>query len=401
MTTPMRVGRTMIRGTSLAGVVIVIATLGVPSLLPAQDTPAPTPPAKTCPDCDAASEARIERELDAAREQVERARQALMDALQRTTTAQDTTGLNTEALARAQGELRRATERYATITSELLQRRIERANVGGVEALRALRDAQDVGDGGWLGVTLSGNRAMERTGRKMLMRFDDYPTIESVDPDSPAERAGIQAGDKLMALNGQDVTTGCEPFTSLLKPGSHLSLRVKRGPSTKQLTALIAKRPQSEWTWSFRVAPRAPMPSAMPSAPSAPAPPAPPSSDVQVFVNPLPPMAPLPEESMRGVISLNGELAVVAGAQVRPVGNLGQYFGVHEGVLVLHVVPGSVAGRSGLRDGDVILSADRQSITTPGALSRSIYRASDAQRLTLDIVRLKKRRTVLLRWDSR
>lgn len=90
---------------------------------------------------------------------------------------------------------------------------------------------------------------------------------------------------------------------------------------------------------------------------------------------------------------------VVAGAQVRPVGNLADYFGVSQGVLVLRVESGTVAARSGLQDGDVIVRAGGQSVSTPSGLSRALYHASDTQ-LQLDIVRLKKKKSIVLKWDK-
>jgi len=99
------------------------------------------------------------------------------------------------------------------------------------------------------------------------------------------------------------------------------------------------------------------------------------------------------------VSHLGGSLLVVAGAEVRPVGNLADYFGVSQGVLVLRVESGTVAARSGLQDGDVIVRADGNPVSTPAALSRAMYRASDAQ-LRLDVIRLKKKKTILLKWEK-
>lgn len=397
----LRIERAVTRVTAAVGVA-VIGALGAPARLAAQTVI--VRPDTACADCDTASVGQDERRLVAARADLERARQGLLEAIQRMASSRDTLGLTAETLARAQGQLRRAEERYGQLTAELLQRRLQAAataDAATAATLRALSSADDE-PAGWLGVTLSaGARAIERVGGRAMMRFDAYPTIESVDPDSPAERAGLQAGDKLLALDGQDLTTGCEPLSTLLKPGAHLRLRVKRGGYTKQLLAVIARRPQSEWVWNWRVTPAPDAPPA-PGAPVAlPAPdesPAPPPPDVRVFLNPMP--APLAIETVRGM-SMAGDVSVVAGAEVRPVGSLADYFGVHAGVLVLHVVPGSVASRSGLRDGDVIVNAGGVAVGTPAALSRSIYRASDVQQLKLDIVRLKKRRSVLLKWDGR
>lgn len=387
------------------GLVAAVAALGRPGPLAAQATltRAPTPPNNACPGCDTTSEDQDERQLMAARAQLESARQALLDAMQRLAATRDSSGLTAEALTRAQREFRRAEQRYGQVTGDLLKRRLQAAEAeDAAEAaattatVRAFSAPNDMAPAGWLGVALSaGAHSIEHTGGKAVMRFEAYPTIESVDPDSPAERAGLQAGDKLLALDGRDVTAGCEPLATLLKPGSHVTLRVKRGSYTKQLMAVIGSRPQSDWVWNWRVSPAPPAPP-VPSVPPMPEESVP-EPDVRVFTGPMP--APLVMGSMRG-LSVASDMSFVAGAEVRPVGSLADYFGVRTGVLVLHVVPGSVASRSGLRDGDVIVSAGGLAVTTPGALSRSIYRASDEQQLKLDIVRLKKRRSVLLKWDS-
>lgn len=398
MTMPMRRGRTMHRGAVLLASAIASGAMAVPlGTVGAQDAP----PA-SCPSCDSASDARADRELARASAALERAHQALVDAMKQAMVSQDSSGAAAEALARANGALRRAQERYEQLTSQLLLRRMAHEDI-----------KIDVGQfrnrtgTGYLGVTLSTSTPeMQSEGGKTLMRFEEYPTIESVDPDSPAERAGLESGDKLLALNGKDVTAGCEPFSTLLKPGAHVLLRVKRGAYTKQLSALVGKRPASSWSqvWTvppgsrYLIVPNAPQPQATP------APPAPParesdydSTQIQIAVAPFPAVSPMPEISTT-VTRFGGALLVVAGAEVRPVGNLADYFGVGHGVLVLRVESGTVAARSGLEDGDVIVRADGNPVDSPAGLSRAMYRASDSQ-LKLDIVRLKKKRTIVLKWD--
>jgi len=320
--------------------------------------------------------------------------------------SQDSSGATAEKLARANGNLRRAQQRYEQLTSDLMRRRLTRER-GDID--RVTRKVQ--GQAGYLGVTLSMMAPeVQREGGKMIMRFEDYPTIESVDPDSPAERAGLESGDKLLALNGKDVTAGCEPFSALLKPGSRVLLSVKRGAYTKQLSALVAKRPATSWgqVWTsphggattivIPSMPTVPYVRVAPAPPAAPAPDAAADSvDVSISITPFPSMSPTPEMPAM-VTRVGGSLLVVAGAEVRPVGNLADYFGVRQGVLVLRVESGTVAARSGLQDGDVIVRADGNPVGTPAALSRAMYHASDTQ-LKLDIVRLKKKKTVLLKWD--
>jgi hypothetical protein len=397
--TPMRRGAMLVASAVASGAMIV--PLGTAF---AQDTPAPA-----CVECDTIADARADRALAEANARLAHAQQAMLDAMKLAMSAHDSSGAAAEALAKAQGELRRAQERYEVLTSQLVRRRMALEGADIDRAARAARVASRYAQmlPGYLGVTFSAStRDVQQEGGKTLMRFDDYPTIESVDPDSPAERAGLESGDKLLALNGKDVTVGCEPFPTLLKPGSQLLLRVKRGQYTKQLSALIAKRPTSTWTqvWSgpegfssIQITPAVPASPSQPTVVISPRPRTPDSDsmDMEITVAPLTSMPQMP-----GVVLLSrGSLLVVAGAEVRPVGNLADYFGVHRGVLVLRVESGTVAARSGLQDGDVIVRAGGQDVTTPSSLSRAMYRASNSQ-LQLDVVRLKKKKTILLKWDK-
>ncbi|HKV50759.1 MAG TPA: PDZ domain-containing protein [Gemmatimonadaceae bacterium] len=413
MAVALPVRKRMSRGAVLVASVVASGAMLIPlGAAAAQDTPAPS-----CVGCDSAADARADRELAEATARLETARRAMVDAMKLAMAGHDSTGTVAEALARANGQLRRAQERFEIVTNTLLRRRMtlermdmDRAKQAARAATRATYGLTTYGPPGYLGVTFSAStNDVQQEGGKTLMRFDGYPTIESVDPDSPAERAGIESGDKLISLNGKDVTVGCEPLSSLLKPGSHLRLSVKRGSDTKQLTALIAKRPTSGWAqvWAgpvgypstIRVTPAAPASPSSPVVvitPSTPAPETPDSEDVEIAV---PEPSPMP--AITGIISRLGgaSLEVVAGAEVRPVGNLADYFGVSQGVLVLRVESGTVAARSGLQDGDVIVRAGGHAVATPSGLSRALYRASDTH-LQLDVVRLKKKKSIQLKWDK-
>lgn len=90
---------------------------------------------------------------------------------------------------------------------------------------------------------------------------------------------------------------------------------------------------------------------------------------------------------------------VIAGAQVQRVKELADYFDVDDGLLVLHVLPGTPADRAGLRPGDVIRRAGDRAITTPASLQRALA-ASDSREMKLDIVRKGKSRSVQLKWDD-
>jgi putative serine protease PepD len=69
--------------------------------------------------------------------------------------------------------------------------------------------------------------------------------VESVEPDSPASRAGLRVGDIVVSAGGREVREP-EDLTSALEghsPGDGLELQVRRGGATEQLRAELGTRP--------------------------------------------------------------------------------------------------------------------------------------------------------------
>jgi aminopeptidase N len=68
--------------------------------------------------------------------------------------------------------------------------------------------------------------------------------ISDVVPGSPAEAAGLQAGDILVALAGQEVS-GLQAYTDLLKtlePGQTVTLKLRRGEQELERQATLVAR---------------------------------------------------------------------------------------------------------------------------------------------------------------
>lgn len=253
------------------------------------------------------------------------------------------------------------------------------------EAMRQQNEVHVYGDEpkGWLGVNLSMDAQINtEPGGREVWKFLSYPIVEAVEPRSPAERAGVKAGDRLLALNGRNVKEGVE-FRALLRPGNRLPMRVRRDDDTKELFIIVERRPERAFTFRFDTESEV-------SAEDSP--------ESPVKVAPVPPRAgqgPLPPLPM---VSWGfSESANIAGAEVRPVGELKEYFGVDDGLLVLRAKPGMAAARSGLRDGDVIVKAAGRSCTTVRELARAIEQAT-YQSLELEIIRRRDRKTVTLKW---
>jgi len=331
-----------------------------------------------------------------------------------------------DSLAAVQREYEKVRADYQRIASKAMQQRLADVRAR-LDASRAERESSlarfqvlSSMPSGWLGLTFSGAYTVRQNdGERAVMRFEDYPTVEAVEPGSPAEKAGVKAGDKLLALDGHDLTEGSPPFSELLRPGARLNAKLKRDDRTRNLTITVGKRPSNyaaEWG-DWGVPPTPPAPALSPAAPAPPAPPANEWSDAtaRALVRAMPPafsVRAMP--SIRELAPAGGAWAlsfsdgpmmlsgfsggVIAGAQVQRVNELSDYFGVDDGLLVLHVVPGTPAERAGLRPGDVIRHAGDRTITTPTSLQRALA-ASDAREVKLDIVRKGKSRSVKLEWD--
>lgn len=68
--------------------------------------------------------------------------------------------------------------------------------------------------------------------------------IVSVIPDGPAQKAGVQAGDVILQINGRDVTTAMQmmQLLSAAKPGDELKLTIERNGQQQQITVTAADR---------------------------------------------------------------------------------------------------------------------------------------------------------------
>jgi membrane-associated protease RseP (regulator of RpoE activity) len=271
-------------------------------------------------------------------------------------------------------------------------------------ATSAPRIAQRASLPGWIGIVVSGAPTQIRVENdEMFMRYLIYPEIASVDPSSPAQRAGLTPGDTLMAYNGRDVRREEISMTRLLVPKATVKVRVRRDGKVKELPVLVAdapakiKRRREEEMRDAGGAwfPTPPVPgiARVPGAP----PPAPrfaPSPPVRVPVGATPMIAPLPP-----VFTLSG----VAGAQVVTVSeSMKRSWSLPAGVLVTTVPVGSPAAQSGLEEGDVLLRVGQEPVTTVRELRELIARAADdgESSVNVELRRGKERRTLTLRWRT-
>lgn len=269
--------------------------------------------------------------------------------------------------------------------------------------------ASEFAPDGYLGVTfnITGTVKRELNGPE-IYRFDEPPEIISVESGSPAERAGIHRGDRIVSLDGREVVGRDVILAQHLVPGRKLPVRITRDGRERNVTVQVQKRPQGfgnqctdldlwlapvrvggqalhspdgkTFTW---VRPPAPPRTAKTPAPGAPA--APPAPSVWSFDRPPP-------------VAISGFSSIVAGAQITTLtDDFKEVLGTDAGVLVQRVVPESPAAIAGLKGGDVIVEAADRPVTSALLLQRMIG-DSEQSTLKLKVVRKGKARVVWLKW---
>lgn len=107
------------------------------------------------------------------------------------------------------------------------------------------------GSAGWFGFGIScGHCGMSREDGNATWFFNDPPQVYSVDPGTPAARAGLRRGDQLLAIDGSPLTSdaGARRFSEV-RPGQTVTFRYQRDgmERTVRLTAVArGSRAQTE-----------------------------------------------------------------------------------------------------------------------------------------------------------
>ena len=293
-----------------------------------------------------------------------------------------------------------------------------RASASMSRAMMQVREAEQATPRGWIGVVPQGPGLTPWVeGGQLLVRYFAYPRVLSVDPSSPAQRAGIVPNDTLVSFNGVDLSENDISLTRLLVPNSRINIRIKRDGKVHEVPVTVAAVPyrivqrrddESRLREAWEVA-------AMPEAPSfprivlpTPAPGAPvrvSARSATVPAAPRSPDTPLLPGSIRPSIAFgfgygNGVNAV-AGAQLSTISDgLGRALGVSAGVLVTSAPVGSPASESGLVDGDVISKVAGQAVRRVSEVRDLVALAADNgdHAVELEIVRQKKGMKLSLRW---
>jgi serine protease Do len=239
------------------------------------------------------------------------------------------------------------------------------------EAAESQLEGRVASPSGYVGVSLSGAQIRIVRPEGVMTSHCDYPMVESVDAGSPAERAGIVAGDTLIAYNGRDVTRQAINYPAMLMPGSTVRMRVRKSGRARELSVAVTARKDDRTLVEMRGNARGLPPEAtfntrvMVSGAASPAPPAPPSAPTNLMLS-------------------GTGIAVLAGAQFSTIDEeFAASLNLDVGVLVLRVPLGTPAADAGLRAGDVVLSANGVRVRDVSSLRRVLSGSAREVRLVV------------------
>jgi S1-C subfamily serine protease len=196
-------------------------------------------------------------------------------------------------------------------------------------------------DGGWLGVYLAGDR--------------DAAVVTEVIPGSPAAKAGVKAGDVILAVNDH-LTPSREKLIEVIaagSPGDRVTLKIERDGKEMTLEAKLGTRPETAVV--APVAPGAPAKGGVPSAP-------------------VHEHAPAREVAYLGVALVDSDA----------------------GVRIERVVPGTPAASAGVAAGEILQTFDGQPVAKEADVQRAIAKCKPGSKVEVGLKSQEGARSVVV-----
>jgi serine protease Do len=196
--------------------------------------------------------------------------------------------------------------------------------------------------------------------------------ITKVEEDSPAAKAGLKAGDVVLDYNGQRVE-GIEQFRRFVREtpaGRDVKVTLSRDGYTQNVVVRVGARKAAVM-------------------------------GIEPMVSMVAPKVEMPEFPRGGVFMWSGAALGIEAEGLE--GQLAQYFGVKEGVLVRSVMKGSAAEKAGIRAGDVITKVEDTQVSSPSELTRAVRtarkNAPSGKGFAVGLMREKKETSVTVTVD--
>ncbi len=205
---------------------------------------------------------------------------------------------------------------------------------------------------------------------RVLKLKDEYGVeITHIEDDSPAAKAGLKVDDAVLEYNGQRVE-GMEQFGRFVREtpaGRDVKLLISRGGAAMTLPVKIGSRKASHF-----------------------------SESVEGLTFTMPRMPIAPEFHMPDIPkSVMSWRSSILGVEAEGLdGQLAQFFGVKQGVLVRSVLKDSAAAKAGIRAGDVLVKVDESHVGTPGDVSGAIRSLRSKKSFPIVLSRERKEVTV-------
>lgn len=207
---------------------------------------------------------------------------------------------------------------------------------------------------------------------------DQGVTIDRVEDDSPAQKAGVKTGDRVVEFDGEKVRS-TRQLTRLVQEtpsGRTVKMTVQRGDDRHTLDITPdSGRVADRFEWNIGPDLEREI-----------------ERGVEQGMRDLPGrMAPFFDFRFDGIPGMPGMRGRL-GVQVQPLNDqLADYFGAKDGgVLVSGVTADSPASKAGLKAGDVITKVNGEAVKDTAGLIEALRDVKDDGAVTLDIVRDKK-----------
>lgn len=218
--------------------------------------------------------------------------------------------------------------------------------------------------------------------KELKLKEEAGVEVTRVDSNSPAEKAGLKAGDAVLEYQGNRVE-GAEQFVRFVREtpaGRQVKLKIVRAGATQTLLATIGERQNSISGFSQKDRERI----------------------EEEMARVREKFKSLPEIRMtdvpHAVIGWRSGMLGIDGESVED--QLAEFFGVKEGVLVRSVAKDTPAAKAGLRAGDVIVRIEDSKVRSPREITSAIRAAKGKKPLKVTLFRQKSEMSIDVQLDD-
>jgi serine protease Do len=222
--------------------------------------------------------------------------------------------------------------------------------------------SQGMAGGSYLGVGVAD--VDDERAKALKLRETRGVELTSIAEDSPASKAGLKTGDVVMEFNGQRVE-GLDQFMRY----------VRETPPNREVKIAVSREGKLQ-TFALTTAKRKPMVAFRDGEPM--------RIEIPRIEMPRMEMPDTPRMTMSwrsGMLGIEGE-----GLE----GQLAEFFGVKDGVLVRSVGKDTAAEKAGLKVGDVITKVDGTPVNSTRQITNAIRAMRDKKTFPVTVVREKR-----------